>query len=133
MNSQQANNINVKNVENIRYQIHQKKNPYPFYATYNDGSSVLTDMDNFPYNRYFRGVPENYKPIVFEREAGWRPIYNTCYNVEEPIKHEENKRKICFQTACSTVYPCYPDYASKYSDRDFFNVSNNNACISEYR
>jgi hypothetical protein len=129
VNTETINNINVNNV---RYQIDQKKGYKPFYATLKDGSSVLTDYDQFPYSRYFRGVPESYRPIVAEREAGWRPIHNNCYKVEDPNR-EVNIHKNCFESACSVVYPCYPNYAAKYSDRDAFNVMLNNACIVEYR
>lgn len=122
--------INKMNVENIRYQIYQKKKSEPFYATYTDGSSVLTDQDTFPYPRYFRGVPTSDKPIVFERESGWRPIYNSCYknNPEATIDKYNN----CFQYPCSTVVPCYPSSVAKY-DREFINIANNNSCINEYR
>lgn len=129
MFTRQFNNLNVNN---IRHQIEQKKESAPFYATLKDGSSVLTDYDHFPYTRYFRGIAESDRPIVAEREAGWRPIYNKCYKVEDPTPSVEN-RKNCFETACSAVYPCYPSYAAKYSDRDAFNVMLNNACIVEYR
>jgi hypothetical protein len=125
--------FNNANVNNIRHQIEQKKQSKPFYATLKDGSSVLTDYDHFPYTRYYRGVPESYKPIVAEREAGWRPIHNNCYKVEDPTTKQLNNHKNCFETACSVVYPCYPSYAAKYSDRDAFNVMLNNACIVEYR
>lgn len=129
MFTKEYNNINVNN---IRYQIEQKKSSNPFYATLRDGSSVLTDYDHFPYNRYFRGVPDSDRPIVAEREAGWRPIYNDCYKVQDPTI-QKTIHKNCFETACSVIYPCYPSYAAKYSDRDAFNVMLNNACIVQYR
>ena len=127
-----TNNINNLNVNNVRYQIEQKKNYLPYYATLNDGSAVLTDYDHFPYTRYFRGNPYSTRPIVAEREAGWRPVYNKCYSVEDPTV-VVNQNKNCFEAACSTVYPCYPSYMAKYADRDAFNVMLNNACIVEYR
>ena len=127
-----TNDINRINVENIRYQIHQKKNCEPFYATYNDGSGVLTDQDNFPYTRFFRGVPTSSKPIVFEREAGWRPIYNSCYkNNQNPKTTITDRHDNCFQYPCSTVVPCYTDY--KYTNADFTNILSNNACVNVYR
>ena len=124
--------INSTNIYNIRYQIQEKKKSNPYYGTYHDGSNVLTDYDNFPYNRYFRGIPESEYPIVAEREAGWRPRFDKCYNVQEK-SHKENKLKNCFETACSTVYPCYPNILTRFADRDQFNVMLNNSCIVEYR
>jgi hypothetical protein len=129
MNPSQINNINTTN---IRYQINQKKKSIPYYGTLESGSGCLTDMDNFPYKRYFRGIPDSPYPIVAEREAGWRPVNNDCYNVEDPTKIK-NIHKNCFESACSVVYPCYPSFAAKYQDRDAFNVMLNNACIIEYR
>jgi hypothetical protein len=123
--------INSENVRNIRLQILRKQNYNPYFATLNTGSIVLTDYDNFPYERYFRGIPNSNKPVVAEREAGWRPIYNKCYD------HHTNSKDIninfCFETACSTVYPCKPEYLAKYADRDALNVMLNNDCISQYR
>ena len=39
--------VNKQNVQNIRYLIEQKKGYKPFFATVNDTSAVLTDMDHF--------------------------------------------------------------------------------------
>ena len=124
--------VNKQNVQNIRYLIEQKKAYKTFFATVNDTSAVLTDMDHFPYKRFFRGEFESDRPIVFEREAGWRPTENKCYKVQDPVR-TINNNKMCFEAACSTVYPCYPSYAAKYSDRDAFLVQLNNACVIEYR
>lgn len=124
--------INTQNVENVRYLINKKKGNKPFFATIDDTSAVLTDMDHFPYTRFFRGEFESDRPIVFEREAGWRPTENNCYKNQDPIK-PLNHNNICYESACSTVYPCYPSYAAKYSDRDAFLVKLNNACVIQYR
>ena len=124
----------MNNISNIRYLVNKKKQPNVFYATENDTSAVLTDMDNFPYQRFYRGQPESPNPIVFNREAGWREVKNNCYNVEDPTtKNIKNTHAHCFETGCSVVYPCYPSFFQKYADRDAFNVSLNNACIIEYR
>ena len=127
-----TNEINDQNILNIRYLINKKKETQPFFATMYDTSAVLTDMDNFPYKRFFRGDFNSDNPIVFEREAGWRPTQNNCYKIQDPLK-SLNNNNICFESACSTVYPCYPSYAAKYSDREAFLVKLNNACIIEYR
>lgn len=124
--------INTQNVDNIRYLINKKKGYKPFFATATDTSAVLTDLDHFPYTRFFRGEYESDRPIVFEREAGWRTTENKCYKNQDPIK-PLNNNKMCFEAACSTVYPCYPSYAAKYSDRDAFLVQLNDACICQYR
>jgi hypothetical protein len=124
--------INLENVKNIRSQILKKQNYQPYFATLNTGSIVLTDYDHFPYTRYFRGVPKSNRPIVAEREAGWRPVYNTCYKNDNEYPEEKNNN-FCFETACSTVYPCHPEYLAKYADRDSLNVMLNHDCISQFR
>ena len=124
--------INLENVKNIRSQILRKQNYNPYFATLDKGSIALTDYDHFPYQRYFRGIPNSNRPVVAEREAGWRPIYNKCYDDDlSTIKKDEYN--FCFETACSTVYPCHPEYLAKYADRDALNVMLNNDCISQYR
>jgi hypothetical protein len=123
--------INDANINSVREQIKLKKDDNPYFSTMNDAESVITDMDHFPYTRFFRGVYHSSDPVVFEREAGWRPPRDECYrgcyyyNPEYPDH--------CFETACSTVFPCYPKYLTKYSDRDAMNVQLNRSCIVQYR
>ena len=124
--------INNSNVNNIRNEINRKKGCDPYFATSPITTNVVTDYDNFPYKRYFRGVPSSYKPIVAEREAGWRKREDQCYN-KQNIFTEISYPNHCFETACSTVYPCYPEYLAKYSDREALNVMLNKSCIIEYR
>ena len=126
-------NINSRNIENIRNQINQKKGFMPYFADINTGSSVLTDYDNFPYNRWWRGIPESDQPVVAEREAGWRPLNNQCYYTKKDNKKEKFKNMYCFESACSTVYPCHPEYLAKHSDKELLDFMLNNNCIVEYR
>ena len=123
--------INDKNVQSVRYQIHQKQQSQPFFGTINDAESIITDMDHFPYTRFYRGVYNSSDPLVFEREAGWRPLRDSCYksscNTKTPYPNH------CYEVACSTVYPCHPKILHRYSDRDALNVQTNNACIIQYR
>jgi len=119
-------------MNNLSNQIKNKLSYNPYYGTSNDTQQTVTDMDHFPYTRFFRGDFESDRPIVFEREAGWRYTENNCYKNQDPIK-PLNHKNICYESACSTVYPCYPSYAAKYSDREAFLVKLNNACVVEYR
>ena len=127
--------LNENNVENIRYQINQKNQSSPFFATSTDVVHTITDYDTFPYPRYYRGVVGVTQPIVAEREAGWRKRHDSCYDVREPQK--SNIRSVepnnCFQAACSTVYPCYPEYMTKYSDKEAMDLILNKTCIAQYR
>jgi hypothetical protein len=124
--------INSDNVRNIREQISRKKSSHPFLATENMAKQVLTDYDTFPYSRWYRGVPNESKPIVAEREAGWRERRETCYQLIQPVT-ESSYPNHCFEGPCSTVYPCYPKYMQKFSDRDAMNVLLNKSCIVQYR
>ena len=133
MSKNQLNkSLTDKNITSVRDQIHLKKGWKPYFGTQQNSKSIVTDIDHFPYTRFFRGVYYSSNPVVFEREAGWRPTRNSCYgpincNTDSPYPNH------CFESACSTVYPCYPQYLQKISDRDALNVQLNRACIVQYR
>lgn len=126
--------INYNNIQKVRSLIEEKNKSIPFYATENDIQDVITDMDHFVYTRFFRGQFKSDKPIVMEREAGFRLRHDNCYRlVESPCKIKEPYPIHCYEVPCSTVFPCYPNYLDKYSDRNAMNVMINNKCISDYR
>ena len=126
--------INDENVANVRAQILRKELSTPYHATVEQAGGVLTDYDTFPYPRWFRGVYYSKDPIVAEREAGWRPRHDNCYKVMIPpndgiIPYPNH----CFESACSTVFPCYPEQLAKYTDKEFLDVMLNKACTVQYR
>ena len=127
--------VNEFNTRNIRQEIERKKKPTPYHATVTQSVQVLTDYDTFPYPRNFRGVPNSVAPIVAEREAGWRPRHDSCYDLVEPSTYPPYPPypNNCFQAACSTVFPCYPEYASRYADLEAMNLILNNKCIVQHR
>jgi hypothetical protein len=125
--------INLRNVQNIRYQILKKSKSFPYYATIETATSVLTDKDSFPYTRSWRGEHESTVPIVLEREAGWRPRHDKCYKVQPSIDTVSSYPDHCFEAPCSTVFPCYPKYLKKHSDKEAMAVLLNKACIVQYR
>lgn len=104
------------NREYIQHVMREKNNyNNPFYATKQTLAPVLIDQDHFPYKRYFRGVYYEDKPVIFEREAGWRPLDNNCYkqiNIVDPKKHN-----FCWQNACSTILPCKAKPEGPYERR----------------
>ena len=98
------------NEQNIQKLIYKKEKSTPFYGSIQQNNStsneVITDYDNFPYTRWYRGRPDFIQPIVAEREAGFRTIENRCYT--DPIcKKKEESSYTCFQKPCSTVIPIY--------------------------
>lgn len=130
-----SNTINDRNINNIRYQIHLKKGSSPYYSTISNNTNVITDYDVFPYTRYYRGEPESDKPIISEREAGWRPRNEDCYNtkykrLEKQTKHHDvqNPRHY-FQPPCSTVYP---KYVSE-NEISLSEIKLNENCVISYR
>lgn len=124
--------MNTQNVTNVRNLITKKQSCYPFLATEADALSAITDMDHFPYTRFYRGNPHSSRPTVFEREAGWRPANNQCY--QPNIRHiEQGYPNHCYSSACSTVFPCYPSYQQKFADKEALDVQLNSACIVQYR
>jgi hypothetical protein len=124
-----STDINLQNMTNIQYEINRKKyNEGPYYATKSNVTQVITDYDELPYRRWYRGIPEVNIPIIAEREAGYRPLIKNIY-IEE--KSEPEKINHCFESGCSVVYPCYPEYLKKYSDRDQMNVLLNKNCMNK--
>jgi len=97
--------INEYNVNNIQKMICRKMTSSPYYANGESVKGSLTDMDHFPYTRFFRGVSYFPSPVVMEREAGWRPVNNQCYKNQllPPIKTSSQN---CYSSACSTIFPC---------------------------
>lgn len=121
--------INLQNMRNIEYEINRKKyNTEPYYATKRNVVQVITDYDELPYKRWYREIPEINVPIIAEREAGYRPLIKNIY-IEN--KTEPEKINHCFESACSIVYPCYPEYLKKYSDKDQMNVLLNQSCLNK--
>lgn len=125
-----SKNINEANHNFVQSLIQNKKNYIPYYSS---GPSVLTDMDVFPYTRFYRNNSKVDYPIAFEREAGWKPVNNKCYN--DPVVRPELDLypNHCFQTAPSVTYPCYPETLRKYSDKDALQIQLLRKGINEYR
>lgn len=97
--------ITQNNIQAVRNQIQHKLNyNRPYYASLNNTQVVLNDMDNFPYNRFFRGVYHESNPIIFEREAGWRRRKDNCYR--DIVVSQPCPTNYCWQYPCSTVFPC---------------------------
>jgi hypothetical protein len=91
-----------KNIERIKNEIFLKNSNNPYYVNQTI-YSVRNEYDQFPYPHWYKGKADSEKPIISDREAGWIPKRH-----KEPIKKEkEEPLEMCFQSACSTIYPCY--------------------------
>ena len=98
-----------------------------FYATNRTVGNVITDFDDFAYDRYYRGVYQTDKPVLMEREAGYRRVSNNCYRYVSSYKPEYPKH--CFEAPCSTIYPCYPEYLRRYADKEQLDLFLNRKCV----
>lgn len=104
----------VNNINSVRRQIYNKINyNVPFYATLEDMSTTVSDMDHFPYKRFFRSKYNVATPIIFEREAGFHPLNNFCY--KEKVNTQIFNPTYCWQNSCTTVLPC----GGKQQDKNF--------------
>lgn len=99
----------------------------PYYATNQTIGKTITDFDDFPYNRWYRGQYDSDKPVIIEREAGYRYVEKNCYLKKPEMKVEYPQH--CFEAPCSTVYPCIPQQYKKFSDQDAMNVMLNRSCV----
>ena len=123
-----AEAITSKNINYIRTQIDKKNKSFPYYAFQDTISNVIEDLDHFPYTRFYRGQAKADKPIVFEREAGYRQQHDKCYKPLIKAKSAP-KPSHCFEGPCSVVYPCYPQYLRKYADKNELEVMLNKVCV----
>ena len=122
--------VNKRNRDSIQYQINLVNNEIPFFPGKQMVKSVVTDMDHFPYTRFFRGSPYSDTPTIMEKEAGFRRKMD-CY---KPVYVTDDGPfpNVCFEAPCSTVYPCNPRYLQKYADAEKINLMLNKACISKW-
>jgi hypothetical protein len=124
--------INQYNVQNTRNMINAKKGSTPYYANGLTAVGSITDFDHFPYTRFWRGIPNSSNPVVMEREAGWRPREDQCYetttSTEQPM-YANN----CFESACSVVYPCQPKFLQRFTDKEALDIQLNRNCVVQYR
>jgi len=124
--------INERSIEGIKNQINMVNNSNPYFANNQTILNTVTDYDHFPYSRWFRGVSYYPEPIVAEREAGYRKLENSCYNVNRPRQRQEEISH-CFEPACSTIFPCVPKASSHFSEREADDRKIEQSCLVQYR
>ncbi len=102
-----SQHFDMNNALWVQKQIELKnKQDLPYYATSKDVQLIQTDMDHFPYKRFFRSVFYESNPTIIEREAGFCVRKDDAYKHATPIV--PNPVSYCWQTPCSTVTPCKP-------------------------
>ena len=89
-----------------------RKNSYlPYRATGDTVKLTLTDMDTFPYPRWYRGVRTSNLPTIMEREAGFREVTPID---RQPIE-ETPRPEYTYSLACSTYIPPKKDQCVNFS------------------
>lgn len=107
------------NEEIIRRQIQLKTDPnMPYYCPSSVFWNVQTDVNEFPYQRFYRGKPDVSHPVVWGREAGYQKIVSSPSFIPRP-QAEKGLTNLCFQMPCSTVLPCNPTNASTLKNKEF--------------
>ena len=71
----------------------------------------------------------NYE-IIFCLDPSSDNTESLIKNIYVEDKIEPEKINHCFESACSVVYPCYPEYLKKYSDKEQMNVMLNKSCLN---
>lgn len=106
-NNQQniTNDVTNHSVEFVQNQIKLKNHHQPYVASNKLIKNSITDMDVFPYTRFYRGEPTSSNPTVMEREAGFRIRHDEKYK-SQTAPPEKTTQNICFQPPCSTIFPC---------------------------
>lgn len=111
------------NSSRIANQIHRKLGPHddcsaPYYPPPCEIFQIRTDVNQFPYRRFFRGRAFDETPRVWEREAGWSPLQEE--RGEQPSTTSPSSLLMApanayFQVPCSTQFPQF-ETLPRFSD-----------------
>lgn len=71
-----SSEYNLESDNMLQYAIMMKNSDYLHFPQNCQIKSALTDMDHFPYRRFFRGVYNESEPVIFGRQAGYRSFIN---------------------------------------------------------
>ncbi len=111
----------MQNQEWIAKQIYLKNMyAYPYESLGSDVKHVVTDVDHFPYTRFYRGVYNDTRPHVWEREAGYHTLENARY--KDNLLYMTTPHESPTQIPCSTILP------RKLCPKQ--RLSNTNECIN---
>jgi hypothetical protein len=93
------------NNRNIIAKLIKNKKSYKNVGPLTLNNIVDTDIDHFPYTRYFRGIATCNVPRIMDREAGrckWNILNPIIEASPQKLRHHDG----CFQIPCSTILPC---------------------------
>ena len=73
-------NPNIINTRHgISSRLHGRDSSAPYLATSDTVLKSIVDHDHFPYTRFYRGEAISDRPIIMDREAGYRRERDECY------------------------------------------------------
>lgn len=75
-----------------------------------------TDVNEFPYPRFYRGQALYPQPIVWDREAGISPILKPSPLVYSSPQQDASSM-YCFEAPCNTTFPCTSNKKYSLPDR----------------
>lgn len=107
--------VSKQNIENVRSMIQRKVSligKQNFYVQEKEMKGVVSDVDHLPYTRFYRGNPFTNEAIQWDGDSGHRPRMNSFYT-PNIVQSEDLPESLCYQSPCSTVHPCYPEYLDK--------------------
>jgi len=107
----------------IASQIEQKKKFFPYSPNPLAIFEILTDVNEFPYRRFFRGKIDSDMPHIWDREAGFSPLSTSLQHNSYPDSSSLfiASPNTPFQVPCSTQFPIPP--LSKNNDKSPFESS----------
>ena len=110
-----SNDILNNSINFVKKQINIKNTSNPYLANTEMIQSVYTDMNSFPYHRFYRGNL-NQNPTIFNREAGYhyreenkQPIslYKSPIELHKAIK--KYTPNVCFLKSSRIKPRCIPE------------------------
>ena len=113
------------NQRQIQQWIQQKTNPPSrstdrvFITPASYLTHIATDLNEFPYPRYFRGRALSDVPYIFDREAGFQNILQVRDpSTVSPIANLATTDLYCFQPPCGTIFPCQANPNNRMNSQD---------------
>lgn len=91
----------------LRQLIQQKQEHSPMQVYPDQVKKIATEIDHFPYLKFYRGEYLDTNPHVFSRNAGYSTLKNQKYYIDTSVDKTEKDWQVPFQIPCSTILPRY--------------------------
>ena len=104
----------LTNIIAVKMKINEKQNTKDsIHLPY--AGDVITEQKMFPHNKWYKGIPFTSDSVFSEREAGISIKYPRIeikekLSVQSQYDRQKPDSTLCFQPACSTIFPCQKDY-----------------------